>query len=546
MTLTQDPQIQDRLAKRLFPRLRTVAIAFLLIGVMLRVVFLEQEFFWGDEVLTALRISGYSEVTVVDQLYQGQVLEAQDLQAYQQPQASPGWGSVWAVLTDHPEHPPLYYVLNRVWTRLVGLWSDRPVPTVRSLSVVFSLATLPLAFAWLRQCLSSRVAWMAIALMAVSPLHVLYAQEARQYSLWMLLMVASNWAVMRAVEQSTRARWGIYALTAILGLYTHLLFSLVLLSQGIYVIASQGGRIGAIFWRYGQAIALALLAFSPWLWVIITRFEGLQRTVQQAQNHRSVIDLVQDLSRLINRVFFNADLTWANGILVLLIGAVVYQLWRRSLTPATVLVLSLIVVPFMVLAIPDLITGSAQSARVRYMIPAYLGIQWAIALQFSQGIYTQQRWQRSLGRFGWSLLLVGSVSGSLVGVYQTDVPWINGGKVRDYLAIAEVINAQDAPRIVSDTRPVRAIALSYRLKPEVTLQLFPPSVDQLAEITPSRLRDRTLAPISSRGMNLEAIEQETAWVVDPSPDFQAHLASLGRLTMKHEGQHLQLWEWTRR
>ncbi|WP_204151867.1 glycosyltransferase family 39 protein [Leptolyngbya sp. CCY15150] len=546
MTLTQDPQIQDRLAKRLFPRLRTVAIAFLLLGVVLRVVFLEQEFFWGDEVLTALRISGYSEVTVIDQLYQGQALQLQDLQVYQQPQARPGWGAVWAVLTDHPEHPPLYYVLNRIWTRLVGLWSDRPVPNVRSLSIVFSLATLPLTFAWLRQCFSHRVAWMAIALMAVSPLHVLYAQEARQYSLWMLLMVASNWAVMRAVEQSTRTRWGLYALTATLGLYTHLLFGLVLICQGLYVVASQGWRTGAIFRRYGQAIALALLAFSPWLWVIVTRFEGLQHTVQQAQNSRTVVNLVQDLSRLINRVFFNADLTWANGILVLLIGVVVYQLWRRSPIPGTVLIVSLIVVPFMVLAIPDLITGSAQSARVRYMIPAYLGIQWAIALQCSQGIYTQQRWQRSLWRFSWSLLLVGSVSGSLVGVYQTDVPWINGGKVRDYLAIAEVINAQDAPRIVSDTRPVRAIALSYRLKPEATLQLFPPSADQLAELTPSRLRDRTLAPVSTGGMNLEAMERGTAWVVDPSPGFQTQLASLGRLTMQYEGRHMQLWEWRRR
>ncbi|TVQ19247.1 MAG: hypothetical protein EA367_12285 [Leptolyngbya sp. DLM2.Bin15] len=546
MTLTQDLQTQNRPTQQLVPRLRTVAIAFLLIGVVLRVVFLEQEFFWGDEVLTALRISGYSEVTVVDQLYQGQALLPQDLHVYQQPKASPGWGSVWAVLTDHPEHPPLYYVLNRIWTRLAGIWSDRPVPTVRSLSIVLSLATLPLTFGWLRQSFSSTMAWMAIALMAVSPLHVLYAQEARQYSLWMLLMVVSNWAVMRAVQQSTRFTWGRYALTAALGLYTHLLFSLVLLSQGIYVLATQQWRIGAMFWRYGQAIALAILAFSPWLWVIVTRFEGLQRTVQQTQNSRSVVDLVQDLFRLINRVFFNADLTWANSLLVLLIGVVVYQLWRRSPTPATVLILSLIIVPFMVLVLPDLITGSAQSARVRYMIPAYLGIQWAIACHLSTGIHSHQRWRRNLWRLGWSLLLVGSVSGSLIGVYQVDVPWINGGKVQDYLTIAEVVNAEDSARILSDTTPVRAIALSYRLKPDVTLHLLPPSAERLVEITPSRLRDRSLAPVSSNSMSLETMERGTAWVVDPSPDLQAHLASLGYLTLQYEGQHLQLWEWTSR
>lgn len=537
--------------RSVLPRLRQLAIALVVIGVLLRVVPIEHRFFWGDEVLTALRISGYSELTIVEDQYTGQPIRPSALQQYQTPAATPGWDQTIQVLTDHPEHPPLYYALNRGWTRLWSLFSRRPILTVRSLSVVLSVAVLPIAFWFMWDAFGATSAWAAIALLAVSPLHVLYAQDARQYSLWILLTVLSSWRLVRVVKTSaatlpvarslspsTQRSWLSYTLTLTLGLYTHLLFSLVVISQGLYVLARDSWRIKAIG-QYGRSVAIALLLWLPWLGVLVSRFDRVQDAVEKAQSDRTLSDWFGDILRITNRVFFNADLTVANGVLAVVIAAALIGLWRRS-QPERWLILMLIGVPAIALIVPDVLTGSTQSTRVRYMIPVFLGMQLAIALWVAEGLNSSRRWRYHCWRFGWAILLVGAVAGSLVGVSQTDVPWVNGGKAREYLAIADRIRAGDHIHIISDTTPVRAIALSYELDDSVRLYLIAPSRDRLQNLSPTRLDDQA-ATVGQRFPDWSTIK--TAWVFDASDDLQQRLGELGMLRSQFDGTDLQLWEW---
>src|SRR5687768_8814674 len=103
----------------------------------------------------------------------------------------------------HDGSPPLYYALLHLWMRLFG---DSDV-AVRSLSTVFSVATLPVAwFAGLRVGRDRRAAWYAVALLAASPFAIRYATEARMYSLVVLLTVLGVLAVDRALTQPTLAR----------------------------------------------------------------------------------------------------------------------------------------------------------------------------------------------------------------------------------------------------------------------------------------------------------------------------------------------------
>jgi uncharacterized membrane protein len=115
-----------------------------------------------------------------------------------------------ALVIDQPEHPPLYYVIVRFWVQ----WFGNSVAVTRSLSALISLLTFPCVY-WL--CLelfgSPMTGWMAIALMAVSPFHVVYAQEAREYSLWIVMILLSSAAFLRAIRLQTRLSWGIYAAT---------------------------------------------------------------------------------------------------------------------------------------------------------------------------------------------------------------------------------------------------------------------------------------------------------------------------------------------
>jgi len=88
--------------------------------------------------------------------------------------------------------PPLYYMLLHVWIGVAG----RSEEGLHTLSVLFALATVPVAF-WAGGLLfDRRTAWVAALLAAVNPFLTLYAQEARMYALVILLgLVATTcWA----------------------------------------------------------------------------------------------------------------------------------------------------------------------------------------------------------------------------------------------------------------------------------------------------------------------------------------------------------------
>jgi uncharacterized membrane protein len=89
--------------------------------------------------------------------------------------------------------PPLYYLLLHVW---IG-WFGSSDAAVRSLSVVCSVGTLPLAWVAGRRLAGRTGAWSAVLLLAASPFAVRYASETRMYALLMLLVLGA-WLLFTA------------------------------------------------------------------------------------------------------------------------------------------------------------------------------------------------------------------------------------------------------------------------------------------------------------------------------------------------------------
>ncbi|NER30255.1 MAG: hypothetical protein F6J89_22180 [Symploca sp. SIO1C4] len=69
--------------------------------------------------------------------------------------------------------------------------------------------------------------------MAVSPFQVLYAQEAREYSLWTVTILLSTAALLKAMRSPSHSSWGIYTVSLTLGFYKTILSTLVAMGQGI-------------------------------------------------------------------------------------------------------------------------------------------------------------------------------------------------------------------------------------------------------------------------------------------------------------------------
>ena len=118
--------------------------------------------------------------------------------------------------------PPLYYLMLHVWMLAVG----RSTFAVRSLSALFSVATLPVFGALARRLLPSRAQMPAVVLLAASPFAIRFADEARMYSLVVLLVAAGGLLLCRALEAPAVGRLvplagasGLLALTHYWGLF---------------------------------------------------------------------------------------------------------------------------------------------------------------------------------------------------------------------------------------------------------------------------------------------------------------------------------------
>lgn len=151
-------------------------IALLLAGSFFRFHNLDRKIYWNDEVWTSLWLSGHRGSELIERLFDGRELTVENLQQFQRLDAERGWtATIAAVAADDPKQGPLYYALLRLWAALFG----DSIYVLRSLSAVISLLALP-ALYWLCRELfaEARTAWTAVALMAISPFHLLYAQEA--------------------------------------------------------------------------------------------------------------------------------------------------------------------------------------------------------------------------------------------------------------------------------------------------------------------------------------------------------------------------------
>jgi mannosyltransferase len=116
--------------------------------------------------------------------------------------------------------PPLYYMLLNVWMALAG--SDERA--THTLSLLFALAAVPVAFWGAGLVFGRRTAWFAAVLTALNPYLSQYAQETRMYSLVVLLSVLATSLFLRAYSGDERParRWPVlFGLALAAALYTH-------------------------------------------------------------------------------------------------------------------------------------------------------------------------------------------------------------------------------------------------------------------------------------------------------------------------------------
>jgi mannosyltransferase len=123
-----------------------------------------------------------------------------------------GFGDAMDAVGYSESAPPLYYALAWLWTQVTGTGEYG----LRSFSALAGVATVPVAY-WIGDALRGRRTGIAAAaLVAVNPMLVWYSQEARAYSLFVLLTALSFLYFLRAARGRREvALWGVFSALAL-------------------------------------------------------------------------------------------------------------------------------------------------------------------------------------------------------------------------------------------------------------------------------------------------------------------------------------------
>lgn len=173
------------------------------------------------------------------------------------------WTQLMSFVAADIIHPPLFYVLLKIWRGVGGeslLWL-RLFPALTSIAAIgpFILLCRELK-------LGTATTNLALILMAVNGFLIKYAQELRMYSLLLFFALCSLWLFVRFIKTSEPAGKEIIALASfnLVLVYTHYSGWVLVGLQAVAVLLWKRSRL-PLFLAAG---AVLLIAYSPWIYAV--------------------------------------------------------------------------------------------------------------------------------------------------------------------------------------------------------------------------------------------------------------------------------------
>ena len=169
-------------------------------------------------------------------------------------------------------NPPLHFILLHFWEQLFGIGAL----SVRSLSLLFSLLTIPILWKIATQFINFKAAILLCLLFIFSDYHHYHGLEARTYSLLVFEYSLLLYFLMKILLSTSKTKSKYYVMVGFLNallFYTHYIFPFIVLSEiGLILVFYRN-----VDWKkLGFTAVIFVSLCLPWIPIMLRRVDSIQ------------------------------------------------------------------------------------------------------------------------------------------------------------------------------------------------------------------------------------------------------------------------------
>lgn len=207
-------------------------------------------------------------------------------------------------------HPPLYYLILNLWTKIFG----KTEFVIRFPSAIFGVLAVGSTYLLGKKLFSHYAGLFSALMMSLSSYHIYYSQSARMYSLLAFLGTFSLYYMLCMIEDKNQNTYKKYITTTVLLAYTHVFGLFVIIIENVYIFAHKiyeqikndennsipkSKNLELFSWLKVQSLIGVLI--SPWLFILFRRVivDGSGLSTHLSKSLPQVGDLVYAMNSML-------------------------------------------------------------------------------------------------------------------------------------------------------------------------------------------------------------------------------------------------------
>ena len=301
---------------------------------------------------------------------------------------------------------PLYYLCLNLWMHFGSgdVW-------LRSLSVLFAIASVPLMYWLSRRLVGSKAAILATLLFVLSPECIDHAQEVRMYMLGVFLSLGGSLALTYALEQPKQVWMGIWILARYLVMLTTPLNLLILLPDGLLVL-TKFHRQPSVLKKFSLWLGGLGIAWLPFGWSLMQaseKFAGDWASEIQRNPIASLVRILVTFTVGMGDIPL-AEFSWSQKVFffslsAVLVGLIAVALFRQKFSSRLWWLAAWVFLPSLTILVYSYARHSLLINRYLLFMCPYVFILLAV------GFIRIWNWKPFLGIILATLYLIGVTSG---------------------------------------------------------------------------------------------------------------------------------------